>query len=163
MKKFIAGALIFILILSLAGCGAKENLEKKAGETLAEKTIEGAGGGNVDIDGDKVTIKSESGELTVGGTEWPKSELAKSLPEFKEGKMTGVFDSTDSVMITLESVKEADAVNYLETIKKAFAQEPIEATAEDSFNYGAKNANGIGVTLQYSNETLTITVTKAEA
>jgi uncharacterized lipoprotein YehR (DUF1307 family) len=41
MKKLIGCLLIFILLLSLAGCGVKENLEQKAGEALAEKVLEG--------------------------------------------------------------------------------------------------------------------------
>jgi hypothetical protein len=139
----------------------KENLEQKAGEALAEKVLEDAGGGDVDIDGDKVTITGENGEkLTTGGNEWPKSELAKSVPEFKEGKITAVLDSSDYVMVTLESVKEADASAYFETVKEEFTQEPFEANADGSISFGAKNADGIGVTLQYTEETFTITVSK---
>lgn len=163
MKKFVAWVLFLVLILSLAGCGVKEQLEKKAGEALAEKMIEGAGGGKVDIDGEKVTIKGEGGaQVTVGGTEWPKSELAKSAPEFKQGEISGIYDSEDSVMVALESVKEADARAYLETIKKTFTQEPVEMIATDCFSFGANNANGINVTLQYSDGTLTITLMKVE-
>ncbi|HEX2946956.1 MAG TPA: DUF6591 domain-containing protein [Clostridia bacterium] len=163
MKKLIAGVLIFFMILSLAGCGVKENLEKKAGEALTEKMIEGAGGGDVDIEGSTVTIKGENGEeLVVGDSEWPKSELAKSVPEFKEGKITGVLDSEDSVFISLESVKKSDADAYLEKIKVDFTQEPLETTDDEGgFNYGAKNADGINVTILYSGENLTITVGKA--
>jgi hypothetical protein len=139
----------------------KENLEQKAGEALAEKVLEDAGGGDVDIDGDKVTITGENGEkLTTGGNEWPKSELAKSVPEFKEGKITAVLDSSDYVMVSLESVKEADAAAYYEIVKEEFTQEPFEANADGSISFGAKNADGIGVTLQYTEETFTITVSK---
>jgi hypothetical protein len=139
----------------------KENLEQKAGEALAENVLEDAGGGDVDIDGDKVTITGENGEtLTAGGNEWPKSELAKSVPEFKEGTITAVLDSSDYVMVTLESVKEADAAAYYETVKEEFTQEPFEANADGSISFGAKNADGIGVTLQYTEETFTITVSK---
>lgn len=162
MKKFIGGLLIFILILSFAGCGAKKNLKEKAGEALAGKIIEAAGGGGVDINKDKVSIKGKDGEkLTIGGTEWPKSKLAKSVPEFKGGKIAAVLDSDDSVMVVLESVKEADAAAYIETVKKKFTQEPFEAKAEGNISYGAKNTDGIGMTLQYSEETFTITITKA--
>jgi hypothetical protein len=123
--------------------------------------LEDAGGGDVDIDGDKVTITGENGEtLTTGGNEWPKSELAKSVPEFKEGTITAVLDSSDYVMVTLESVKEADAAAYYETVKEEFTQEPFEANADGSISFGAKNADGIGVTLQYTEETFTITVSK---
>jgi hypothetical protein len=162
MKKWIGCLLILVLLLSLAGCGIKENLEKKAGEALAENVLESTGGGDVDINGDKITIKGESGEeLTVGGTEWPKSELAKSVPEFQTGTITAVLDSADCVIVSLESVKEADAAAYFATVKKDFTREPFEVNAEGSTSFGAKNADGVSVALQYSGETLTITVTKS--
>ena len=136
-------------------------MEQKAGEALAENMLEDAGGGDVDIDGDKVTITGENGEtLTTGGNEWPKSDLAKSVPEFKEGTITAVLDSSDYVMVSLESVKEADAAAYYEIVKEEFTQEPFEANADGSISFGAKNADGIGVTLQYTEETFTITVSK---
>lgn len=161
MEKLIGCFLIFILLLSLAGCGVKEKLEQKAGEALAENALEDAGGGDVDIDGDTVTITGENGEkLTAGGSEWPKSELAKSVSEFKEGKITAVLDSSDYVMVTMESVKEADALAYFETVKEEFTQEPFEVNVDGSISFGAKNADGICVTLQYTEETLTITVSK---
>jgi hypothetical protein len=148
-----------MLILLLGGCGVKEKLEEKAGEAIAEKMIEDAGGGDVDIDGDKVTIKGENGEeITVGGTQWPESELAKSIPEFKDGEVASVLDSTDSVIITLESVKEEDATSYFEAIKNDFKEESFEATDQESMSYWAKNTEGISVGLQYSVDTLIITV-----
>jgi Cu/Ag efflux protein CusF len=159
MKKLMACLLAFLMIFSFAACGkAKE----KAANEAAEKMIEGAGGGKVDIEGDKVTIKGESGEnLTVGSTTWPTSELAKKIPEFKAGKITGVMDSPDGILVTMESVKEADAMAYFDNIKKNFNQESYEAKEEGSLSYGGKNADGIGVALQYTEGTLTVSVSKA--
>lgn len=158
MKKIIACLLTFLMLATLAGCGAKEKAEEK----LTEKVIEEAGGGDVDIDGDKVTIKGEDGEeLVVGSTEWPTSDLAKSIPEFKEGKITAVLDSEDSILVTLESVKVEDATAYFETIKNEFTVEAFEVNSEGYISYGAQNEDGVGITLQYSEETFTITASKA--
>lgn len=157
MKKIITFLLAFMMLATLVGCGAKEKAEEK----LTEKVIEEAGGGDVDIDGDKVTIKGEDGEeLVVGSTEWPTSELAKSIPEFKEGKITAVLDSEDSILVTLESVKVKDATAYFETIKNEFTVEAFEVNSDGYISYGAKNAEGVGITLQYSEETFTITASK---
>ena len=107
MKKTLICLLIFALLFSFAGCGAKEKLEEK----IAEKVFEEAGGGDLDIDGDKVTIKGDNGEtVTFGDNKWPTSELVQNIPEFKDGKVNGVLESADSIVITLELVKEEDVV-----------------------------------------------------
>ncbi|WP_338747965.1 hypothetical protein [Janibacter alittae] len=55
----------------VTGCST---IADKAGEKVAEKGMEAAGGGDVDIDSDddgKVTIESDEGSLEVGGDELP--------------------------------------------------------------------------------------------
>lgn len=55
----------------LTGCSA---MADKAGEKVAEKGMEAAGGGGVDIDSEgdgKVTIESDEGSLEVGGSDLP--------------------------------------------------------------------------------------------
>lgn len=165
MKKLLIGLLVFVMILSLAGCGTKEKLEEKAGEAVAEKILEESSGGkaDVDIDGDKMTIKGKNGEkLTVGGTEWPKSELVKNIPEFKDGTVISIMDTKSAIQINLEKVKKEAFVKYLEAIKKDYAEEAYETTSEGLVSYGANNAAGIGVLLYYADETLVITVTQPQ-
>lgn len=159
MKKILIGLLAFMLVLSFAGCGAKE----KAGEALAEKIIEEAGGGDVDIDGDKVVIKGEDGEEAIfGETEWPTSDLAKSIPEFKSGKVVTVMEMNNSLLIALEKASKEDFADYLDEIKKTFTEEGYDMKSEGNVTYGAQNGEGIGVTLIYTtDETLSITVAQA--
>lgn len=158
-QKIILLLSALALLLPLAACGAGKTLSERAGEALAEKAIENAGGGDVEIDGSEVTVRGENGEeVTVGGAEWPKSGLAVSLPRFGGGTVTAVLDSADYLMITLESVSEADAAAYFETVKKAFDQESYEVQSEDGVTYGAQNGEGTGVALYYSGGTLTIAV-----
>ncbi len=171
MKRLIVFILILAFAASLAGCGAKKSLTEKvedaaaekAAEAIAEKALEKSAGGDadVDIDGENAAIKGEDGSvLTVGESEWPKSELAKSVPEFKSGKITGAYDSENYIMVTLEEVEKADADAYLEKIKEDFDQEATENTADDYFSYGAKNEDGLNLLLLYSDSTLTLTITK---
>ena len=156
MKKILISLLAFMLAFSIAGCGAKEKLQEK----VAEKILEEAGGGDVDIDGDKVTIKGENGEeVTFGNNKWPTSELVKNIPEFKEGIVNAVLEGSDSVVITLESVQEGDAFSYFKTIKKDFPQNVFEMNAEDTVSFSGNNDAGVNVTLVYMSEMLTITVT----
>ena len=161
MKRLLVILFALMIFLQLFGCSAKDNIEEKAQEKLAEKILENAGGGKVDIDGDKVTFKGDDGqEVTVGGSKWPTSDLAKNIPEFTKADSYSVIDSTESVFISMESVKKKDFDEYLEKIKKDFAKESFEANSDGYLSYGGNNDKGISVMMQYSEETLTITVAK---
>lgn len=161
MKKWIICLAVLFALTSLAGCGFRKQIKEKAANEIAEKMIEANGGGDVEIDDDKVIVKGDDGEeLVVGGTDWPTSDLAASIPECKDGEITAVLDSADSVMVILESVDEDAAAAYLEAVKEDFTQEPCEASSDGYFSYGAQNADGVGVTVSYSEGTLTITAAK---
>lgn len=163
MKKFFIGLLILLMTLSIAGCGAKEKLEEKAGEALAEKILEDAGV-DMDIDGDKVIVKGEDGqELTIGAGEWPTSDLAKSIPEFKGGKIASVMEANDSLFIMIEEISEEDFTAYLEEIKEAFPEETFEMNTGTGMMYAAANSEGLGVTLTYEKDAgFSIAVAQAE-
>jgi hypothetical protein len=159
MKKLLIGLLAFVLILSFAGCGARE----KAAEKAAEKILEGAGV-NLDIDGDKVVIKGEDGqELTIGADKWPSSDLAKSIPEFKGGKIVSVMEADDSLFIMAEEISDEDFMAYLEEIKEIFTEETYEMSTGTGMMYAAGNGEGLGVTLTYEKDAgFSITVADAE-
>lgn len=161
MKKYLVCLIALLLVLSFAGCGIKQKAEEKISEALAEKMLEGTSGSDVDIDGENITITGEDGEtLSFGSTEWPTSDLAKKIPAFEDGQVSSVMESGDSVWITVDSVKEADAASYFDAVKQAFTEDPYSLSSDGSVTYGAKNADGVGVMLEYSQETLTIFVTQ---
>ena len=156
MKKILIYLLTFMLLISFTGCCAKEKLEEK----VAEKVFEETGGGDLDIDGDKVTIKGDNGEtVTFGDSKWPTSELAKNIPEFKDGAVNGVMETADSIVITLESVQEEDVPPYWETIKKDFPKDVYEMDSAGFSTFSGSNDEGLTVSLAYMSETLTITIT----
>lgn len=163
MKKLLIGLLVLLLVISFAGCGAKEKAEEKAGEALAEKILENAGV-DADLDGDKVVIKGEDGqELTIGAGEWPSSDLAKSIPEFKGGKVVSVMEADDSLFIMIEVISEDDFTAYLDEIKKIFTEEAFKMNTDTGMIYAAGNDKGIGVTLTYEKDAgFSIAVSQAE-
>lgn len=158
LKKFIIPLLILSLIcFSSVGCGAKDKLEEKAAEKLAEEMLEQGGAEDVDIDGDKVTIKGEDGEeVTIGGTEWPKSTLGESIPEFTKGTFASTMETSNYLMVSLEDVKEADAVAYIEKNKPDFTLENYESKSEDTISWVGANDEGLTLTLTLSGTTFTI-------
>lgn len=159
MKKFLIGLLILLMALSMVGCGAKE----KAAEKVAEKIFQGAGV-DADIDGDKVVIKGESGqELTIGEDKWPSSDLAKSIPEFKGGKIVSVMEANDSLFIMIEEISEKDFTAYMEETKEVFTEDTVEMNTGTGMMYAATNSEGLGVTLTYEKDAgFSITVAQLE-
>ncbi len=158
MNRTLICLLTFALLFSFTGCGAKEKLEEK----LAEKVF-GETGGDLDMDGDKITIKGENGEtVTFGDNKWPTSELAKNIPEFKDGTVNGVLESADSIVITLESVNKEDVSPYWETIKKDFPKDVYEMNSSGFSTFSGSSDEGLTVSLAYMDEMLTITVTKTQ-
>ncbi|MFA5636016.1 MAG: DUF6591 domain-containing protein [Anaerovoracaceae bacterium] len=159
MKKVAIWILLVLLVLSFVGCGVKEKIGEKAGEALAEKILEESGAEDVDIDGDTITIKGEDGEeMVFGQTEWPSSDLAKSIPEFKDGKIVTVMEMNDSILIGMEEVDAKDAAKYFEELKKDFTEDTYEINSEGSAQYMASNGE-VGISVFYDdNETLSITV-----
>lgn len=159
MKKIFIGLLVILLTLFMAGCGAKE----KASEKAAEKILEAAGV-EADIDGDKVVVKGEDGqELTIGEGEWPTSDLAKSIPEFKGGKIVSVMEANDSLFIMIEEISDEVFTAYLEEIKETFTGETYEMNTGTGMMYSAGNSEGIGVMLTYEKDAgVSITVSQAE-
>lgn len=157
MKK-IAYILIVVVLLSLfTGCGAKQKME----ENLAEKIIEKAVGSNadIDIDGEEVTIKTEEGDVTLGSTEWPDSELSSKIPEFKKGKIASVMNSEAYLLVIIEEVDASDFMNYYEEVKGEFNQESYETKSEDTIAYMGENEDGISIMLSYSTGDSTVTIT----
>jgi len=158
LKKLI----LLLLILTLtcivaAGCGAKDKLEEKAAEKLAEEMLEQSGAEDVDIDGDKVTIKGEDGEeVTFGGSEWPKSDLAKSIPEFSKGKFASIMETSNYLMISFEEVKEADAVAYIEKNKPDFTLDNYESKSEGMISWSGKTDKDLQLSLTLADASFSI-------
>ncbi len=145
-KKVIIVLLLAAILLMIVGCGAKQKMEEK----IAEKFVESALGGNIDIDGDEVTIKGEDGEVTFGSNEWPKSDVANKIPEFKSGKITSAVNSDNYVFIIIEEVKESDFKGYYEKVKSDYNKDSYDAKFDDTISYTGSNDDGVTIIISYS-------------
>ncbi|WP_313340370.1 DUF6591 domain-containing protein [Sedimentibacter sp.] len=117
---------------------------------ITEKFVENVLGGNVDIDGDEVTIKSEEGDVTFGGNEWPNSAIAKKIPEFKGGKISSAVKSDNYVLIIIEEAGEKDFKAYYEKVKSDFSKDSYDAKFDDSISYTGSNDDGVTIIISYS-------------
>lgn len=164
MKKILKVLLALTLVFSLTGCGMiQDKIGEMAGKAIAENVLKGAGL-DVDIQDDNVVIKGEDGEeLNIGGGEWPKTDLAKNIPELKKGKIVSKVESDEAIYIMLDEVSDKDFKEYLEKIKETFNVEAYEATADTTWSYVAKDGKGLGIMLIYDTESgLSITLSKSE-
>ncbi len=161
MKKILILSLIVLLVFTLAGCGVKDNIEKKVGEQITETIIEKAVGDEntqIDIDGETITVKgADGGEVSLGGTEWPEVD---GLPELKGGKIiSAAKDGDGNVMIILEEVEENDYKSYLVGISRDFTEDVTQMEADEYILFQAGNGKGYVVMLQYFLEDKSLTIT----
>ncbi len=92
---------------------------KKASEKASEKMIEKSIGNDadVDIDDEKVTVKTEEGTFTsdASARTWP-SAIPNEIPKFKYGNIINVTSQEAEEMmgwiVMFENVKESDLKSY---------------------------------------------------
>jgi len=157
MKKIFTLCLILFCIFTLAGC---KSPSEAAAEKFTEKIIEEATGSKVDVDGDKVTIKTEDGaEVSLGGNEWPVDMLGKDIPKL-DGKVTYVANSDVMCMIIVEGVKASEFEDYLKKVKSAgYSQNETNFADSSNKTYIATNAEEIVFQLTYLIESQEVSIT----
>jgi len=170
LRKVLVFLLTAALLVPLGGCGVKNKINEKVTEKVTEKIAEGVinktGGGEakIDLDDNKITIKTKEGEeITFGGTEWPGERLGGIIPEFKKGNVVHVQEDSQSCLVALENVKKGDFEDYLSAVKQVgFTEDESVATYDESTIFIAGNGKGtlIHITMDLEAEELMIAVTK---
>ena len=150
MKRVWIIVLAVLLVFSLTACNAKE----KAAEKVVEDIINDNSDSDVDvdIDGDTVTVDSEDEDfsVTMGKTDWPTGDVAKMLPECKDGSVTYVLEMTDAVNISVSDISESQYEDYLTRVQNAgFDQNVTTMDSEGSLMYTAVNNDGYTIVLAY--------------
>ncbi|WP_299164444.1 hypothetical protein [uncultured Eudoraea sp.] len=114
---------VMLLILSFALLAIFYSC-KRAAEKTSEKAIEKSIGDDaeVDIEEDKLTIKTDEGTFTTDATihSWPK-EIPADIPEFIEGKVVSVttheIDEANNWVVIFEDVPKEALEKYKEDLK----------------------------------------------
>ena len=97
-KTILIIVVVAIILLVLGGIYF---LSQKSSEKAAEQAIENATGADVDIDGDKTTIETDEGKITVGsGSEVPDS-FPSDVTVYKDAEVIGSTETEDGVTLTL--------------------------------------------------------------
>ncbi|WP_323789581.1 hypothetical protein [Psychroserpens sp.] len=109
---------VFALMTMISSC-------KKSAEKTSEKLIETTIGdnANVDIDDEKITIKTDEGTFTSDATikSWPKT-IPDDVPEFKDGKIVNVstqfVDEAKNWTLLFEDISDNSLDDYEAELKK---------------------------------------------
>ena len=155
MKQFGRIALAFLLLCALAGC-------KSPGEIIGEKAAQNITGGEVEVDGDKVTIEAEDGlQATIGGGDWPADQMGEKIPRLESGKVAFVANADVTCTLIIGEVAQKAFEEYLAKITDAgFTAEELGYSDDVNRMYLAQNAAGVAITLNYEakNEILNLSV-----
>ncbi len=155
MKRHGVIALTLLLLCTLAGC-------KSPGKMIGEKAVENITGGEVEVDGDKVTVKTEDGlYAAIGGGEWPADQMGAKIPKLEAGKVAFVANAEETCTLIVGEVKQEAFEDYLDKVTDAgFTAEPLSYSSDDNRMYLAQDGAGVAITLNYEvkNEILNLSV-----
>jgi hypothetical protein len=88
MKRVLVGILAIGLVFGLVGC---KSISEKIGEEIAGGIV----GGDVEVDGEDVTIETEDGAVTVGGD---TGEMPKDFPDDFPIDDDAVVDTSSNII-----------------------------------------------------------------
>ena len=118
--KYIIGITILLSAAFVIESCTCERTAEKTGEKIIEESM--GENAKVDIDDEKVTIKTDEGTFTADATldQWP-DEIPADVPEFKDGKIISVstqeIDDSKNWVIIFEEVAPNALKNYQEALK----------------------------------------------
>lgn len=142
VKKAVVVLVALILAAMAAGCGS---VSEKVGEKAAEKMIEKGTGGEVDIKGDDVTIKTKEGDAEVNiGTKKLPDGFPKDFPLYKgadiEGSMSTKESGKTSMIVTFTTKDDFAKVVEFYKDKEQLGGYDVASTLDfsEAFTVGLK-------------------------
>jgi hypothetical protein len=155
-----------ILLALIMGSATLFNSCKKAAEKTTEKMIERSMGGDakVDIDDQKVVIKTDEGTFTTDANvhSWP-NDVPDNVPEFKDGKVMGATTQTmegaKNWMIMFEKVANEALEVYKKQLENAGFTISFTTVAGSGGQLGAEK-DDLSVMLMIGDGNATVTVSQ---
>lgn len=110
-NKTLMIIIIVVVVLIVLGA-AGYFLQQKSSEKATEKAIEDATGADVDVSegGDKVTIETDEGKVTVGKNEVPDS-FPSDITVYSGAEVTGTTETSEGVSLLLTTSDSVEKVN----------------------------------------------------
>ncbi len=127
-----AAALVMSGLL-VVGAGACGKVSDKVGEKVAEKSIEGASGGDVDISDDGMSIKTKDGEFSSkAAKELPKGWPSDILPVADGFEIENVTESktADGTMTIVSTTGDASAAALIDSYVDAFESNGVDVAMQ---------------------------------
>lgn len=144
-KKVLVVLVALMLVALVAGCGG---ISEKVGEKAAEKMIEKGTGGEVDIKGDDVTIKTKEGDAEVNiGTKKLPDGFPKDFPVYKEAVIEGSMSTKEngktSMIVTLTSKDDFTKIVEFYKDKEKLGDYDVASTLDfsEAFTVGLKKGD----------------------
>ena len=155
-KRMLVCLALVIAIAAIAGCGKKQADEKLA-ERMTEEMLEHATGQKADVDmkdGD-ITIKTETGEVTMTETsQWP-SDMFDAVPRFGHGTIERVHSGSEAGMrkfnVWYKDVADDASDKYMEQLKSAGFEPQISTMGPQGGMLGAQKGD-IAVQFMHSKD-----------
>ena len=107
-----------------------------------------------------ITISDNSGNnVTIGSGSWPTSGVMANVPKLNKGNVTSSWVTDEGTMLTIDSITDADATAYCNTIKQQYSNNAVDLNYSGGFTYSGDNGT-ITVALSYGDSSLVITVSE---
>lgn len=160
VKRILMVVLVVALAFSVAGC---KKISEKIGEKVGEEIAGRAVGGDVDVDGDSVTIQTDDGEVSIqGDTGEIPEDFPSDFPIYdgvkvdSSSKMAGETDATFYINLLSD-----DAVNDIyEWYKTELADEGWKITSD--FKNSGSDGDSAMIAVEKDTTTGTITMSTAD-
>lgn len=133
--KFLTRTITALMMsgLLVVGAGACGKVSDKVGEKVAEKSIEGATGADVDASDDGVTIKTKDGEYSSKATkELPKGWPSDILPVADGFAIENVTETktAEGAMSIVSTKGSKDAAELVDSYVDAFEANGVEVAMQ---------------------------------